>query len=84
MPDWPAKYQEARIFFLFNKKCLLKKKNSVFPNSNEYNNMYVILEYLLVHYSFDYIWSFIYIIYNKFITFLSYFDHDRNTLILEL
>ena len=48
MLDLFATYQEARIFFLFEKKLFYETKNEkipVFPNSDEYNNMYIILQY---------------------------------------
>ena len=48
MPDWFAKYQEARIFFPFK-----KKKFYVFPNSDEKTNMYIILQYWLLHNLFN-------------------------------
>ena len=39
MLDSFAKYQEARIFFLFKKKIKSKNLFCVFPTSDEYNNI---------------------------------------------
>ena len=55
MPDWFAKYQEARIFFRVEKEIVLFKKKKIFvsPNSDKYSNVYIILQYWLVHHSFS-------------------------------
>ena len=72
MPNWFTNYQEARNFF----SCLKKKFASFLISITR---IIYISFYSISFIQFDFIFI-IYIMYNKFITFLSYFDHDRKCL----